>query len=101
MERKRKGGAEKLRDKKRLALQANAAKCGKISEMFATAGPSSAPVSWSILFLLINNTFWKCIMRPLSLIAFNSLHGLRYVENSCTVGVRLLARIFCTALDRF
>ena len=44
MERKRKGGAEKLRDKKRLALQANAAKCGKISEMFATAGPSSAPV---------------------------------------------------------
>ena len=44
MDRKRKGGAEKLRDKKRIALQANAAKCGKISEMFATAGPSSAPV---------------------------------------------------------
>ncbi|XP_076601055.1 uncharacterized protein LOC143329167 isoform X2 [Chaetodon auriga] len=44
MERKRKGGAEKLRDKK-LALQTNAAKCAKISDMFAMAGPSSAPVA--------------------------------------------------------
>lgn len=45
MERKRKGGAEKLRDKKKLALQADAAKCVKITDMFATAGPSSAPVA--------------------------------------------------------
>ena len=46
MEKKSKGGAEKLRDKKRQALEANAAKCGKISRMFAAtagAGPSSAP----------------------------------------------------------
>lgn len=43
MERKRKGGAEKLRDKKKLALRADAAKCGKITDMFATAGPPSAP----------------------------------------------------------
>lgn len=45
MDRKRKGGAEKLRDKKKLALQADAAKCAKITDMFATAGPSSAPVA--------------------------------------------------------
>lgn len=45
MERKRKGGADKLRDKKKLALQADAAKCAKITDMFATAGPSSAPVA--------------------------------------------------------
>ncbi|CAL8397331.1 unnamed protein product [Boreogadus saida] len=46
MEKKRRGGAEKLGDKKRHALEANAAKCGKISHMFAAtagAGPSSAP----------------------------------------------------------
>lgn len=37
MERKRKGGAEK-RDKKKVALRADAAKCVKITDMFATAG---------------------------------------------------------------
>ncbi|CAL8275670.1 unnamed protein product [Arctogadus glacialis] len=42
MEKKRKGGAEKLRDKKRQALEENGAKCAKISDMFAaTAGPAS------------------------------------------------------------
>lgn len=48
MERKRKGGAEKVREKKKLALQADAAKCAKITDMFASAtaaGPSSAPVA--------------------------------------------------------
>ncbi|CAL8235307.1 unnamed protein product, partial [Arctogadus glacialis] len=44
MEKKRKGGTEKLG--KRQALEANAEKCGKISNMFAAtagAGPSSPP----------------------------------------------------------
>ena len=42
MEKKWKGGAEKLRDKKRQALEENSAKCAKISDMFAvTAGPAS------------------------------------------------------------
>ena len=50
MEKKRKGGAEKVRDKKRKALQANSATCAKISDMFAaTAGPASlAPASVEI-----------------------------------------------------
>ncbi|TKS70605.1 Receptor-type tyrosine-protein phosphatase gamma [Collichthys lucidus] len=42
MERKRKGGAEK-RDKKKLALQADAVKCAKITDMFATAGLHHLP----------------------------------------------------------
>ncbi|CAL8310900.1 unnamed protein product [Gadus morhua 'NCC'] len=50
MEKKRKGGAEKVRDKKRKALEANSATCAKISDMFAaTAGPASlAPASVEI-----------------------------------------------------
>ena len=48
MEKKRKGGAEKLREKKRQALQADAAKCQKLTNIFSAAasacqaGPSSA-----------------------------------------------------------
>ena len=37
MEKKRKGGAEKLRDKKRLALEADAAKCLKLTSLFSAA----------------------------------------------------------------
>ncbi|KAF3861263.1 hypothetical protein F7725_000039 [Dissostichus mawsoni] len=43
---KRKGGAEKLRARKKQALRADAAACVKITDMFSTgAGPSSAPVA--------------------------------------------------------
>ena len=34
MERKRKGGAEKIRDKRQRSLEADAAKCTKITDMF-------------------------------------------------------------------
>lgn len=41
---KRKGGAEKLRGKRETcSSQANAAKRVKMTDVFATAGPSSAP----------------------------------------------------------
>ena len=43
MEKKRKGGAEKLRVKKRLALQGDAAKCQKLTSVFPAAG--SPPLS--------------------------------------------------------
>ena len=40
MEKKRKGGAEKLHEKKKQALQADAAKCVKLTDMFSgVAGP--------------------------------------------------------------
>lgn len=39
---KRKGGAEKIRDRKRQALHADAAKCVKITQMFAGGGASSS-----------------------------------------------------------
>ncbi|KAI9531101.1 hypothetical protein NQZ68_000595 [Dissostichus eleginoides] len=43
---KRKGGAEKLRARKKQALRADADACVKITDMFSTgAGPSSAPVA--------------------------------------------------------
>ena len=43
---KRKGGAEKLRPRRKQALRADAAACVKITDMFSTgAGPSSAPVA--------------------------------------------------------
>lgn len=45
MERKHKGGTEKLREKMKFALQANAAKYSKITDMFATAEPSSVSVA--------------------------------------------------------
>ena len=45
--RKQKGGAEKLRDKKRLALQAEAAKCVKLTQMFAGPGGAEAGASTS------------------------------------------------------
>ena len=50
MEKKRKGDKEKLRDKKRQALEENGAKCAKISDVFAaTAGPASlAPTTLEI-----------------------------------------------------
>lgn len=41
---KRKGGAEKIRAKKKLALQADAAKCAKISQLFG-GGFSGASTS--------------------------------------------------------
>ncbi|KAL7404543.1 hypothetical protein ABVT39_016231 [Epinephelus coioides] len=43
MEKKRKGGAEKLRDKKRQALQADAAKCQKLPHLFSAAASTAAP----------------------------------------------------------
>ena len=43
MDKKRKGGAERERDRKKKALATDAAKCGKITDIFArkTAGQSS------------------------------------------------------------
>ncbi len=45
--RKWKGGAEKLQDKKRQVLQAEAAKCVKLTQMFAGAGGAEAGASTS------------------------------------------------------
>ncbi len=46
LEKKRKGGAEKLRGKNRQALQTDTTKCCKITQMFsAAAGSSSAAMA--------------------------------------------------------
>jgi len=42
MEKKRKGGAEKAREKKRHALQGDAAKCQKWTTLFSAAASSTA-----------------------------------------------------------
>lgn len=55
---KRKGGAEKLRDKKRQALEADATKCVKLDALFAgtsakaeSSAGLSAMVSQTLLFI--------------------------------------------------
>lgn len=45
MEGRHKEGSAKLRERKKVAFQANASKCGEMTDMFSTAGPSSAPVA--------------------------------------------------------
>lgn len=45
IEKKLKGGAEKIREKKRQALQEDAAKCVKITQMFAGYGGASSAVA--------------------------------------------------------
>ena len=56
---KRKGGAEKLRAKKRQALQADAAKCAKLTDMF-TAGPA-ANIS-ALMHYLLQHLWWPMMV---------------------------------------
>ncbi|CAK6977816.1 unnamed protein product, partial [Scomber scombrus] len=56
---KRKGGAEKLRDKRLKSLQVDAAKCAKITDMFTTsstvvgAGPSTSAQAVGVAHSLV------------------------------------------------
>ena len=50
---KRKGGAERARDQKKAALQADATKCLKIADMFAARG-HGASTSLFILYSKLN-----------------------------------------------
>lgn len=45
MEKKSKGGAEKNLKKKKQALEADVAKCAKLTDTSAAAGPSSAALA--------------------------------------------------------